>query len=216
MTELYKNLPDSDVWEYNPADVYARFAVSFAHLWHGDLDEAEHYMRLSLADCEHLGDMTTLARAFAYLTVIARKRERADEVRHYAERTLETALVGNMLEYIGSAYGHLAWVALRDGDIAQAYSLAEKGFQTMQPVPIGKVIVWIVLWPLIAAETMNGQTSEAVEHVRVLLGPTQQPQPEDVNSELDAALQQWEGGDAEAAGQHLLQASQIARKYGYV
>ena len=216
LTELYENLPDSNDWGYNLGDVYSRFSIGFLHLWHGDLDEAEKYLQQSLADSEHLGDVTTVSRAFAYLTLVRRKKEQVDEVRHYAELTLETALVGKMIEYIGSAYGHLAWAALRDGEIAKAQSLAEQGLQTMLPVPISKVIIWITLWPLIAAEIANGQINAAVEHVRVLVGPTQQPQPEDVKTELDTALQQWEGGDTEAAGQHLLQASQIARKYGYV
>lgn len=50
----------------------------------------------------------------------------------------------------------------------------------------------------------------------MLLGPTQQPLPDSVRAELESALQVWEGGDADAAHEHLAQASQLARHYGYV
>ena len=180
------------------------------------LPEAEQYIRQSLADSEHLGDVTTLSRAIAYLTVILRKKDQLDDVRGHAKRLLETALIGQMLEYIGSAYGHQAWVALRDGNIEQARSLAEQGYQMMQQVPIGKVIIWITLWPLIAAEISISQIAKAVDHVRVLIGSTQQPQPKNVKSALDDALQAWEAGDLDAASQHLSQACKTARQYGYV
>jgi hypothetical protein len=94
--------------------------------------------------------------------------------------------------------------------------LGEQGFQQMSPVPIGKVIIWVTLWPLIGAEIAAGQVEEAIQHVKVLIGPTQQPQPGPVQIELDAALQAWEGCGAEAAIQHLFQASQLALQCGYV
>jgi hypothetical protein len=86
----------------------------------------------------------------------------------------------------------------------------------MQQVPIGKVIVWIPLWPLIYCETVQGQIAEAVEHVRELIGPTQQPQPASVAAELEAAIQASERSDEAAARAHITKASEFAREWGYV
>ena len=210
------DLPESDVWTLSETDIFTRFGIGFLYLWHGDLVNAEIYIRQSLKDSEQLGDVTTLSRAIAYLTVIYRKRGLVDEVRVYADRLLQTASIGNMIEYIASAYGHQAWHANRSGDIEKAHSLAEEGYHLLQGVPIGGVIVWIPLWPLIAVEISKGQLEDAINHVRVLIGPTQQPQPETVAAQLQLALDAWAEGNINLSEQHLLHASQIARQYGYV
>ncbi len=216
ITKLYGDTLISEPWDYNAADILCRFVLGFVQLWYGDLDEAEYHMQLSLVDAEHLGDVTLISRALAYLTVVRRKKGLVDEVKAYAKRLLETALVGQMTEYIASAYGHQAWVALRERKIAAAQELAQQGFQQMSTVPVGKVIIWITLWPLIAAEISNGQLEAAINHVQVLLGPAQQPQPETVAAQLQLALDTWAEGNIDLSEQHLLHASQIAREYGYV
>lgn len=216
ITRMHEEIRLQEAWGYNSEDIYCRFILGFLHLWHGDLDDAEHHLQISLTDSEHLGDVTILSRALAYLTVIRRKRQQVDDTRIYAERLLKTSSIGQMTEYIASAYGHQAWVALREGNIEEAQELARQGFQQMSIVPIGKVIIWITLWPLISTEIINGQVEEAVQHVKVLTGPTQQPQPEAVQHELESALQKWDAQDIDGTYQHLLQANQLAYLYGYV
>ena len=163
LNEMLENLPSDDIWD--ATEGFSRFSIGFLYLWHGDLDLAEKHLQHSLAEAEHVGDVTTLVRALAYLTVVRRKRQQVEEVKQYAERMLKTALLGQMVEYISSSYGHQAWVALREGRVQDAYPLAEEGVRLMQKTPMGAVILWIPLWPLITAETLMGQTAEAIERI---------------------------------------------------
>lgn len=216
LAEMYANLPSSDEWGYTVAENFSHFGIGFVHLWHGDLVLAEEIMHRSLADAEQLGDVTTLARALAYLTVVYRKQQDVEKVRHYARRTLETALIGEMDEYIGSAYGHQAWVALREGYIEQTIQLSKDGYALMKAVPIGQVFIWIMLWPLVFALLASGQLEQAMRYLKILMAPTQQPQPGSIETQLELAVDAWEGGDAEAAEQHLFNACENARQFGYV
>jgi tetratricopeptide (TPR) repeat protein len=96
ITKMVEDVRLSETWSYDSEAIFCRFVLGFLYLWHGDLDEAEYYIQQSLADAEHLGDVTTLSRALAYLTVVRRKRGLVDEVRAYAKRLLDTALIGQM------------------------------------------------------------------------------------------------------------------------
>jgi tetratricopeptide (TPR) repeat protein len=206
-------------WGATATDMFWRFIVGFVYLWCGELDRAECELQEGTAVIERIGDVTTLSRSLAYLTLIYRKRGQIGEARYYAQRTLEVAAAGQMVEYIGSAKGHQAWIALREGDFEQARALADDGYQTLlsnPTTPIKASFFWIIVWPLIAAETLCGQIAEAVEHVQVLLSPTQQPQPESVRAELEEALQAWQRSDLQTTHHHLMAAMNLAQNWGYV
>jgi hypothetical protein len=72
------------------------------------------------------------------------------------------------------------------------------------------------LWPLIVTEISSDQLETAFHHVKELIGSTQQPQPNPVEDKLQLALDAWTGGDNNLSEQHLLEAGQIARQYGYI
>ncbi len=212
---LMTNLPDSDDWGYTSSEIFARFGIGFLHLWYGDLDTAEYHIQRSLKDTEHVGDITNQSRALAYLTVIRRKRGLVQEAADYAERTLQAAQAGNMIDYIASAYGHQAWVALREGRMDAAHDLGTKGLELIRQVPISKLLVWIPIWPLIASEIARGEIASAMAHVQELLGPTQQPPPDDVLLALNQSVTAWEKGETDRATTHLVVAADLARASGY-
>ncbi len=214
--EMEANLPESKDWGYSTSDTFAHFSVAFVYMWYGDLETAEKNMQESAAETAHIGDVTNHTRALAYLTLIRRKHEKVDETKEYAERTLQMALVGKMVEYTASAYGHQAWAALREGNLDKARSLAEQGFQLIKTVPIGSIIIWITLWPLMAVEIQMKETEEAIEHAKVLLGPTQQPLPDAVKAALEAAIEAWDAKDIDTVYLRLVEAHGAARPYGYV
>ncbi len=57
--------------------------------------------------------------------------------------------------------------------------------------------------------------AEAIEHAGALLNPEQQALPDALAGPLAAGLSAWEGGQAAAAGTHLVQALAVARQMNY-
>jgi hypothetical protein len=60
------------------------------------------------------------------------------------------------------------------------------------------------------------QTSAAINDVRLLFDPTQQPPPEPLDALLEASLQAWEAGEQEKARALLQQVVPLAEQMGYL
>jgi tetratricopeptide (TPR) repeat protein len=197
--------------------VWAQFCVGFSHLWRNELDEADADMNLALRLAERIGDTGNRITILAYLAVVPRKQGQIEETRRRAFLGLSAASAAQVPMYIGVSHANLAWVAWREGNLSELQANIQAAAENWNR--ISAMVVpwrWLVSWPQIGFALTQNQIGEAVEQARVMLGPTQQPQPSDIKSLLESALQAWEQGDAQAARTCLNQASELARQTGYL
>jgi tetratricopeptide (TPR) repeat protein len=195
---------------------WAQFMLGFTCLWHGDLDEAERQLQAALELTEQTGDVTIQSRCLTYLTITNRKRGQVAEVRDIASRSLVVATAGKMPEYISMAKGNLAWVARRQGNLAEAQELGQAAFDLFKQTVQGQMFPWVVLWPLIGTKLAQNQIAEVIEYMRGLFTPTGQLPPDSLASVLEAVIQSWEGGQPEKTHAYLIQASELAQQMGYL
>jgi tetratricopeptide (TPR) repeat protein len=196
---------------------WARFVLGFSQLWSGDLDGAAKQMQAALALAERTGDVVHQSRCLTYLTILYRKRGQLDRARQYASRSLAAATAGQMTEYIGTAQANLAWLAWREGNLAQTETDGKAALKLWQQLPAGHsscAFQWTALWPLVAVAAARAQTFEACALLRALLEPTQQRLPDILAAVVEEALSAWEGDDSETARTCLDRAIELARELG--
>jgi len=194
---------------------FAQFVLGFTHLWHGDLDEAEEQMLAGLKLAERAGDVTLQSRYLTYLAVLYRKRGQVEETRRYISRSLAVATTGQMLEYIGAAKANQAWIAWREGNLTEVQEKGRTTLEVFQKIPTFPM-QWLYRWPLIGAALMQDELSEAIEHARALLPPPQQLLPTVLTSQVEQAIDAWEGGRLEETRTRLRQAIELAQEMGYL
>jgi DNA-binding SARP family transcriptional activator len=198
---------------------WARFMLGFSRLWYGDLDEAEQQMQAALAVARQTGDVVHQSRCLTYLTVLYRKRGQLEKTHRYASRSLKAAKAGQMVEYNGMARANLAWVAWREGDLAQAEANGRAALELWLQLPAAHsscAFQWTAVWPLVGVALARDQTSEASKLVRALLEPTQQRLPDALTATVQQALGAWEGDEPEAARAQLDQALELAKEMDYL
>jgi tetratricopeptide (TPR) repeat protein len=198
---------------------WARFMLGFSQLWFGHLDEAEKQMQEALELARRTGDVVHQSRCLTYLTVLYRKRGLLDETRQYVSRSLAAARVARMLEYTGMAQANRAWLAWREGDLAQAEADGCAALELWRQLPASHsscAFQWTALWPLIAVAVAQDQVVEASKCLHGLLESTQQRLPGDLETAVGLAARAFEKADAETARIHLAQAIELAQELGYL
>jgi hypothetical protein len=118
--------------------------------------------------------------------------------------------------YIGMAKANLAWVAWREGNLAEVRELGCAALALWSQSSIFIPVRWTALWPLIATELAETRIPEAIAYARLLLVPGQHPLPEALYAAVEAALQEWDAGQRDTARRDLDQATMIAQQMGYV
>src|SRR5439155_16617230 len=136
-------------------------------------DQAEEWLKNALKLTEQMGDIVLESRCLTYLTIIQRRRGKIEAARGCAEESLSSATNARMIEYVGMAKGNLAWVHLREGDLAAAYADGSEGVEKISQTPQGHILVWVGLWPLIGVAIARDQIADAIKHVEKLLVPPQ-------------------------------------------
>ncbi len=204
----------------NVSDIaWARFLLGFSQLWYGDLDGAEMQMQAALALAERTGDVVHQSRCLTYLTILYRKRGQQFKTRHYASQSLAAATAGQMVEYLGTAKANLAWVAWREGDLAQAEEGGRAALQLWRQLPPGHsscAFQWTALWPLVGVALLQNQIAEASEFARVLLDGSQQRLPDALTAVVEDAIAAWEEDQPETVGTYLGRAIELAQELGYL
>jgi hypothetical protein len=71
-------------------------------------------------------------------------------------------------------------------------------------------------WPLTGAAVVQDKIAVAIDNVRMVLDPTQQPPPGPLKVLLEGALQAWDAGKQDEARALLLQAVPVAETMGYL
>ena len=190
------------------------FHLAFCLLWHGNLPEAETRFLSSLRLAEQTGDITMQSRSLTYLTVLYRKLRRVDAVRDYASRSLPASQEANIPVYIAMARANQAWLAFREGNLAQAEAQARAAMEIWQGEPTPPPMQWAALWPLIAVALSKKRLDAAVNYARALLDPRQQKLPDVLNGALEQSILLFDGGQTEASTEHLGRAMQLAEDLG--
>ena len=191
---------------------FAHFALGNCLLWPGHLDEAEEQLYAAMSVGEQLGVVTLLVRCLTFLPFIFRRRGQVEQVRSIITRALAVSEARN----ISIITGHHAWVAWRDGNMVEAEAYGRASLEDRQHQQRVNAFQWVGLWPLIGVVLAQGKITEAMNYVRMLLDPTQQPPPAKLSALLEAALQAWDAGQQEEACSLLQQAVPLAREMGYL
>jgi tetratricopeptide (TPR) repeat protein len=204
----------------NPIDLAdGVFGLGFAHLWRGELHEAEERLlaTLKLAERTPIGRMGNLrALALTYLTVLQRKRGDVAGARRYARQALDAATAAQMLPYIAMARANLAWAAWRDGDHAEAERECREALDLWDKSQVGYPVQWASRWPMIALACAADRIDEAIACARPLLMPGQQALPAAQAAALEQAIRAWDAGQRSVANGSLEQAMALAREGGYL
>jgi Tfp pilus assembly protein PilF len=204
----------------SPSEIaWARFMLGFSQLWYGKLDAAEKQMQAALTLAEQTGDVVHQSRCLTYLTILFRKRGQLEKARQYIARSLAAATAGEMDEYIGMAKANRAWVAWREGSLAQAEANGQAALELWQQLPLGHsscAFQWTAIWPLIGVALAHNQTFKANELARELLKPTQQRLPGALTARLEKAIRSWEEDKPEATCTSLGQAIALAQELDYL
>jgi eukaryotic-like serine/threonine-protein kinase len=185
-------------------------------LWAGKFDPAEQWFNSALKVTEQTGDIVVASRCLTYLTISNRRKGNLEDTHRYAEQALATATTARMMEYIGMAKGNLAWVKLRNGDLASAYTYACEGVEEISQMPQTLILLWVALWPLIGVAIARNETAEVIKNVEKLLVPPQMAIPTALEKELRDAVKAWNDNDSAATDLCLKRAVIPARDLGYL
>jgi hypothetical protein len=188
------------------------YSAGWAYLLHGDLDGAEEHLQAGLMLAKRTGNLVDLTWLLTWLSVLHRKRGEAEATRAYAVRGLQAATDAQLLENAGLVRGNLAWLAWREGDLAEAEKQGQAALELWQKSPFVYAFHWTARFPLLAVALIRELIPEAVDHTRAMLDPLQQRLPEP----LEAALQAADEGSLETAHQRLEHAIQVAQETGYL
>lgn len=192
----------------------AEFAVGFAQLWRGRLDDAAAPLGSALALAEAQGERWREAICCAYLALLHRRRGDVEAVRGWTARG--EALQCHLPAADGLSRANAAWLVWRAGDAEGARRHADAALRIWAGVSPAYPFEWGARWPLLAITLAEGAIDQAVEHARAQLDPEQQPLPDDVARELALAVELWEGGDSARAAAHLQHAAEMAAPLGFL
>ena len=192
----------------------ARFEFGFGLLWHGSTAEANTQLRSALASTDHTGDPFLRMRSLTYLCFLHRSLGDPDAVRSHVPEALRLASELSMPEYVGASHGHLAWLALRNGDMpacGHEALAAVAAWQSGQTYPFQ----WVARLPLLAARLGEGMVAAALEQAAAMLEPRQQRLPDAVDLALSAAALAGQRQEAAAAA-WLAEACGAAERSGHL
>lgn len=194
----------------------ARFQVGFALLLSNTITEAEIELLDALKLAEKMSDLSLVARCLTYLTFTARKHGDIEQVQSYAERSLLSATMVQMPDYIGAAQANLAWLAWRAGNIEAVRQHGAEALSAWQNLPVGYMFEWTGRWPLIGVALLTGDLIEIVTHAQILLDEHQQRPPLALETALASALRIGVHGTIDAMRAVFDPVVALAREYGYL
>jgi tetratricopeptide (TPR) repeat protein len=193
----------------------SQFMLGFGCLWRDELEEAEDALLAALLLAQQTADVVLESRCLTYLAVLSRRRGQVEEARHHISRSLPVAATAQVRPYVGMAQANLAWIAWREGDLYEAEANGQTALDIWSDVPHFP-FEWAALWPLAGVALARQEVARAMTHTRRMLEPFQQPLPAEMATALEAAVQGWDEGQAEAAETHLQHAAGMAAELGYL
>ncbi|GHO79666.1 hypothetical protein KSD_74370 [Ktedonobacter sp. SOSP1-85] len=176
-------------------------------------DEAEELLWQALRLGERTGNAWAQNNCLTFLPFVFRQRGQVEQLR----RVLTQARSIGIAPHNRILSGHAAWVAWREGNLALAETYGRESLQGERSLQIRpNPFLWTGRWPLIGVALAQEQTSAAINNVRLLFDPTQQPPREPLDTLLEAVLHAWDAGEEAMAHTLLLQARPLAEQMGYL
>ncbi len=202
---------------------WAQFITGFFLVLNDDVEQAAAELAEAHALAQKHGDIVHQARCLTYLAMAHRKQNNVAVTQEYARRGMEVAEAAQMLEYIGTAHGNLAWVALRQGDYDQVDVRTELALHQWRQLPSSHascVFQWTALFPRMAAALARpvptSDVATGIACANALLAPTQQRLPDLLAGRLAQADAAWQAGLPDMAATHLSTALELAHRHGYL
>ena len=189
--------------------------LGLMHLMRWELGPAEENLQPAMRLAGRTGDAIRESRCVNYLMILARMRGDVAETRRYTAQVLKTAWAGQMVNYTAAAKASLAWIAWREGDLAEAREQGRASLELVKSVA-ATPFKWTALWPLVGAALAEQNVPEAVEYARMLLDPKQMRQPDELAAALEAAIAASEQNQIDEAGAQLNHALNLAQEMGYI
>jgi tetratricopeptide (TPR) repeat protein len=192
------------------------FQLGFMRLWRREFGPAEEHLQHAMRLAERTGDAIRESRCVTYLMLLARMRRQVDETRSYIPRVLDMAWAGQMTNYTATAKGCLAWIAWREGNLAEAREQGRGALELWQGPLANYPVKWPALWPLLAVALTEQNISEAIEYAQALAHPTHARFPGTLTAAIEAAIAASEQNQIEEARAQLNHAMNLAQEMGYL
>ncbi|MFZ0829865.1 MAG: AAA family ATPase, partial [Thermoplasmata archaeon] len=193
------------------AIAWAKFTRGFAFFWHGDPELARPFLLTALGEGEQTEDSALVSRASTYLMVSARRAQDRAEAERLIPRVLQAAATAGHPEYEAMAHATQSWVSWRTGDLERAVESGQRALKIWREIPNRYPCDWMAIWPLTSIALDRQEIPRAVELVRDLLPPSQNPLPPELDKLVRAAIASEEEGQTDAAGSTLRRALEVAR-----
>jgi class 3 adenylate cyclase/tetratricopeptide (TPR) repeat protein len=185
---------------------------------HGDLDEAQEELARALVIADRMGHVTMRAKTLLALAATALRGHNVEAVRTLTPTAMAAWERAGQLELLGSASVKAvqAWLAWQDNRPLDVVRLADEVLQ-LSGSDLGEDIHtnWVFLWPLVAVHLHAERVAEAVAASRLMLDPSQQQLPDELESILQAASAAWDRGREDIAAASLAEALKLARELRY-
>jgi tetratricopeptide (TPR) repeat protein len=200
-----------------------RFQLAYVLLWSEEPALAEDHLLEALALAERTADRTLACRCLTYLSVLYRKLLLPQRTREYAARALEAATELGNREYTGVSFANQAWLSWKRESFGEALERGRAALAEWSDRPVGGVpfaAQWLALWPLLASSLATGsdrdRVPDAIEFARGLLDHDQARLPDEITSCLADAMAAYGEADKLRAERHLVRATGLARRRGYL
>jgi tetratricopeptide (TPR) repeat protein len=197
----------------------AKFFLGFSLLWHNDLTESIVVLEESLALAEQTGDLIFKARNLTYLTVAHRRQGNIKQTDFYVSLSMETARNAGMLEYVGTAYANLAWLAWKKGDLEKVETLGQQANDFWKKVPethSSLVFTWMTAWPLAACYLQRGNLAKTIEQLEYIIQPGLKRMEPELEQHISDTVTHFKSATTAVIHQELIHLLEMGKKYRYL
>ena len=198
---------------------YRHFSHGFSHLWSNHLDEAETHLQIAREMTAQNGDLSLLARALTYLTLVYRKRGDIERVRAFAAESMRIAEETKMLQYTGMAHAQFAWLAWRDGDPVETKRQGQAAIEDWGGLGDALSMApfrWLALFPLLEIALNEDDVAAALHWARHVITPNQQRLPDALTLSLERGVAAGVNDTRDTVRELLGKAFELAQEFHYV
>lgn len=192
------------------------FELGFLHLWRRELNQAEENLLHSLALTENTGIIFFQTLCLTYLTVLYRFLGQMDKVLNCALQTGKVAEAAHMPDYLAASKANLAWLAWRNGDNSKTKQLSCQALEMWQQSPLIYPFQWMACFPRIGVAWFEQNYIDARKFISIILEPSQQILPEEMDTTLKSTLHALERGSPKESEVYLKRTIEIAKGMGYL
>ena len=190
-----------------------RFVLGFTLLWADRLKEAAEVLSSAVAMTGRVGNTTEHCRAQAYLAIALRRLGLVEAAEEAAREAMTTAEAIGHSYYAGHARAVQCWVEWKRGS-GVCDQLADESYETWGWEEsdghrgLSCEFGWLAVWPRAADAFRRGETTIAIDHLRLLRVPWERPMPPDLAAQVNSVISTGDGAGLDevfrAAEKHAL------------